>query len=349
MEARSVERNRNLDLIRVVAILLVVLLHVNSGQFPRPGDGWWFSNAVNSITRVCVPLFIILSGFLIVPRKNEPLAKHGKRILRILIALVAWSYIYIAWIMITGVTFGYQWDRTLTSLLDPTLLLSIAKYPVMAHLHFLYALILLYLFVPVLQGAFDPNRLSTAIYYAAICFLASTLSTINSLTGVSWLWVPDIGMFALYAGYAMFGAILSVVPLTRTVGALAAIGYVAATAATFFVTSILSKDAPTEAFQIYGSPTVIIASCCAFVALRSIEWPFSEQAGERISELAKLTLGIYFIHMIAILFAIRLSWELPLDDRFGRLVFSTILTFVASAIAAWLLRHKSFTRWLSPA
>lgn len=342
-------RNPNLDLIRVVSIFLVVLLHVNSGQFPRPGDGWWFSNAVNSITRVCVPLFVILSGFLIIPRKDEPLAKHGKRMLRILIALVVWSYIYIAWIMTTGMTFGYQWDRTLTSLLDPTLLLSMARFPVMAHLHFLYALLVLYLFVPVLQGAFDPKRLTTASYYVAICFLASTLSTINSLTGASWLWVPDIGMFALYAGYAMFGAILSVVPLTRTVGLLAAAGYLAATAVTFAVTSVLSKSAPTEAFQIYGSPTVIIASCCAFVALRCIGWPFSQKGGERLSEVAKLTLGIYFIHMLAILFAIRLSWELPLDDRFGRLIFSTILTFALSASAAWLLRYKSFTRWLSPA
>ena len=59
------------DLIRVVAIYLVVVVHV-SGQLTNiwgriPVDQWLIADIYGGIARVCVPLFFMISGYLLLP------------------------------------------------------------------------------------------------------------------------------------------------------------------------------------------------------------------------------------------------------------------------------------------
>lgn len=71
-------RNVALDLVRVIACLLVMVQH--SSEFYYIGDqgalvldssvysiGW-----LNSLSRTCVPLFVMLSGYFLLPMKGEP-------------------------------------------------------------------------------------------------------------------------------------------------------------------------------------------------------------------------------------------------------------------------------------
>jgi surface polysaccharide O-acyltransferase-like enzyme len=95
------------DLIRTVAIILVILLHaateVNPAvnfMSPQGVQLWWASNVYNSISRTAVPLFIMLTGALLLqPTKaEEPLRVFfKKRWNRIGIPVLFWGAIFFAW------------------------------------------------------------------------------------------------------------------------------------------------------------------------------------------------------------------------------------------------------------
>ena len=95
------------DLIRTVAIILVILLHASIQPYPNIGlmspqgvQIWWASNIYDSIARVCIPLFVMLAGVLLLqPSKaDEPLKTFfKKRLSRIGVPFLFWGATYFAW------------------------------------------------------------------------------------------------------------------------------------------------------------------------------------------------------------------------------------------------------------
>lgn len=86
------------DLIRTVAIFLVILLHISIEPIVAPPQlittAWWAFDFFNSIARPCVPLFVMLTGYLLLqPTKvNEPLKVFfKKRFARIGLPFIFWG------------------------------------------------------------------------------------------------------------------------------------------------------------------------------------------------------------------------------------------------------------------
>ena len=87
--------NFALDAIRTAGIVGVVLIHTVNSVSERPdffgGVSWWFAIILNSASRICIPLFIMLSGYLLLS-KDEDYKTTLKRIVnRLLIPLVFWT------------------------------------------------------------------------------------------------------------------------------------------------------------------------------------------------------------------------------------------------------------------
>lgn len=342
--AEEKPRDASLDLIRVVAIALVVLLHANAGQFLQPGDGWWISNALNSATRVCVPLFIIISGALLIPRQ-EPIRRHLQRAFKMATLIVIWSYIYAAWVMISGEGFGFLWDKRITTLLDPTIPIWIARTPMMTHLPFLYGLVVFYLFLPILQAVYSSPRGRVVLtYFAAICLAFSSLATVNAASGVSWVFLPGIEAFTLFAGYAAFGAIAgNYKPDARSAIALGLL-FVGVTALTSFLNSLISQQAPNEMFGTYWSPTVALASCFAYLLLRGVQVPEIARGG--VTKLAGLSFGVYFIHMVIMGKIIPFVWSHFSDERVTNVLLTAALSYLLSIAIVSLINSNRLTRLL---
>ena len=71
-------RNVALDLIRVVAIVLVLWQHAS--EYYYIGDNLSIIHAniplltwINSVARICVPLFVMISGYLLLPVSIHPM------------------------------------------------------------------------------------------------------------------------------------------------------------------------------------------------------------------------------------------------------------------------------------
>jgi surface polysaccharide O-acyltransferase-like enzyme len=137
--------------IRVAATLAVILTHVASG-FPSVSPDihsfqWNVGNIVLSATRFCVPFFLLLSGALLLKKKEDVDVFFKKRFSRILLPFAFWSIIY---------SFYSLFSETNASSLS---FFQIFKFlyhhfffKAFYHLWFMFVLIGLYLIFPILAG-----------------------------------------------------------------------------------------------------------------------------------------------------------------------------------------------------
>jgi surface polysaccharide O-acyltransferase-like enzyme len=64
-------RDIGFDVIRVMASVMVVVIHVSASLFYRFEAGWVAANFYDSLSRSAVPLFFMISGALLVPRDSD--------------------------------------------------------------------------------------------------------------------------------------------------------------------------------------------------------------------------------------------------------------------------------------
>lgn len=87
-----------LDVLRILAAFLVIVNHTNSGVFQSvtPQNGtWWLSVAWYALCKVAVPVFVMVSGAVLLGREDS-YRKCFARFGRIAAALLVFSYLYFA-------------------------------------------------------------------------------------------------------------------------------------------------------------------------------------------------------------------------------------------------------------
>lgn len=89
-----------IDNSRILAIFAVIVVHVGAkvvGENTIGSEYWWYGNIFESLARWCVPVFVMISGALLLdPNKKEDLLTfYRKRLHRIFIPFLFWSVIYL--------------------------------------------------------------------------------------------------------------------------------------------------------------------------------------------------------------------------------------------------------------
>ena len=134
------------DRIRNLATFMVVLIHASAPVAHGEGSDfnglwWWGGNFWNSLTRPGVPLFVMLSGYLLLG-KDYPLPVFLKRrFSRVVIPAVFWMLVYSL--------YGYLAKGSPASI--GAALKGIVTGPVHYHFWFIYLIIGLYLVYPILR------------------------------------------------------------------------------------------------------------------------------------------------------------------------------------------------------
>jgi surface polysaccharide O-acyltransferase-like enzyme len=101
------QRDTNLDLLRVLAAFAVVWLHVSAGVVATKPDVyseiWWIGNFADSFSRWSVPIFVMVSGALLLSKSSElaPLDFYQKRASRLLAPITFWTLFYVAFYVST--------------------------------------------------------------------------------------------------------------------------------------------------------------------------------------------------------------------------------------------------------
>ena len=192
-------RFAELDCLKGIAILMVILIHASDTVFSRNHDfdmEWFLAMVATSLSRVCVPYFVTVSGFLVLNRNKTAsfLQFYCRRFARILFPFVFWLAIYILW------RHFYEHEQ----LSVRQWLVEILQGPVYYHLWFLYMIVGLYLAAPFLSRMLDNLKDRQVALFMVLWFGLASL-----LPWAEWLLefetkVP-LGIFGSYFGYFLFG------------------------------------------------------------------------------------------------------------------------------------------------
>lgn len=316
-----------LDVVRLVAMFTVVCCHCTDpfnfypGTSPDIDDIKFWGAAYGAFLRPCVPLFVMITGALLLPVRNETSVFYKKRIPRVLWPFLIWSVLYALFPWLLGVFgfspetlvmfFPYSGEEAMRQSLEVSLN-YVAQIPfnfsaIAVHMWYIYLLIGLYLYLPIfsawVEKASRRAQRRFLVAWGVTLFLPYYQEFINNyLWGTcSWNAFDMLYYFAGFNGYLLLGHYLRHTDwsLSKTfiVGLPSfAIGY----AVTFFgFRHISTQPTPTpeeyELFFTYCSPNVALMTISVFLLCKKVNVKsiFLKKA------LANLTLcgfGVYMIH-----------------------------------------------------
>lgn len=291
------------DFIRAYSMVLVLLLHSSNEYYKcvmeTPIDSewsWWVATFYKSLSLPCVPLFVILSGSLLLQNSkvNEPIKLFfRKRFSRIVPAFIFWSFIYLAWAFFTSkapITIENIFNGLMYSFFTG------AYY----HFWFIYMIIGLYMLTPILRVLVASNNQKILEYTLILWFInVSIFPLIEFITGYS---LHD-SLFVLcgFVGYYILGVYLrGVSPNRLMLYGLYAISLMSTIVGTWILTFYYPIEGYTYLFFDYLSMNVVVESTTLFIILSKLT-SFKSRLS-RVYPVIRLiggnTLPIYFLHVI---------------------------------------------------
>lgn len=200
-----------LDLLRICAVVGVVAIHVFGAivsDADRSGTpGWWLAVVLDLGNVWVVPVFVMVSGALLLggrAQKAGPASFYRKRLLRLGPAFVFWQVFYVVvvrWLLS---------DQQLSLGSVAGMVIDGRTY---THLYFLWLIAGLYVIAPVLAAFLAGGGPRRAVIFAA-CVLAATVVTYSASGLMGWAgqprpiiltaltqWIPYVGYFL--AGWAL--------------------------------------------------------------------------------------------------------------------------------------------------
>lgn len=305
-----------LDYVRVFACFLVMVVHASENFYGAGGssdmagpqsflanetDRLWVS-VYDGFSRMSVPLFMIVSAFLLVPMKSGLTSWqfYRQRFLRILPPFFIFLLLYSTLPLLWG-----QIDAD-TSLKDLSRIFL--NFPTTAgHFWFMYPLISLYLFIPVISPWLEKATAKEERFFIALFLLSTCMPFLNRCFGEVWgqcFWNEYhlLWYFSGYLGYLVLAHYIRV-HLTwdrskRLVIGIAsmAVGAVL-TIYSFYVQAIPGEILVTPEIEIgwaFCTINCVLLTVGTFLAFSCIG---NAKSPRLLTELSKLSYGMYLMHI----------------------------------------------------
>jgi surface polysaccharide O-acyltransferase-like enzyme len=327
------------DLCRVIAIFGVIVIHACGEKFYRfPNinfSDWMPVNLLDSAVRCAVPIFVMLSGALLLPTGSDSVTLRQilMRSKKVLLPLLVWNIFYLHYV---GHFSG-----------QPINWLSMFYEPPMYHLWFVYMIVGLYLLLPLLQAAYAlvVNRVSLQWYFLGLWLL---VTVVPIYTAVPLLHQLQQTSLLGYGGYFLLGGILASGLRKNVINTWCWLAiYVGCVALTAYLTYSASVKANKviETAYLYFSLNVFVASSAAFVLFLRVKIrPSLRGPLEWLSDKCFL---IFFMHVIVLErvanYATRIGIDSVLPGGLGVLLIAFV-TFLSCLMIATLLRSLPKSR-----
>ncbi len=283
--------------------MLVILLHASIEPIPAtvvPGASevlvqWWSVNIYDSFARPCVPLFVMLSGALLLqPSKvDEPLKVfYKKRVSRIALPFLFWMGAYFAWDILVNqkaLTWQLVWE-------------GIVGGPYI-HFWFFYMLIGLYLVTPLVRifVAHADRRLMR--YFFALWLIGVSVVPLLNLLFMHNL-NNNVFLITGYIGYFLLGLYLLNIHVNRKLLLVSTFsGFIWTALGTYVITFTIGGSRQFF-FYDYFSFGVVLSSVALFLLLTQVKY---NRVKKRFPKLDRLihyisinTLAIYLFHFMVL-------------------------------------------------
>lgn len=340
---------------RVIACMMVVFVHAcefyyvgGSGiSIASEEDAAWVC-AIDSAFRCAVPLFVMISAYLLLPVEGGTLAFFKRRLTRVVVPFIIWSVFY--------ATLPYLWGDMASGDVGAALLrLTYNFNDASGHLWFVYMLIGLYLFMPMISPWLERCSRRAEEGYLWIWAVSLWLPFLHEWLGdvvgeAFWNEFNTLWYFSGYLGYAVLGHYLRKYwhPQRRTAilgGALMfVIGY-GFTAAIWYGRAFTAATlVELEISWRFCTPGVALCGLGVFLVVREV-FESRQTEPRAVSDISKLSYGIYLMHIFILTAIYRvLSPQLPTGWAIISIAAST---FVLCCVVAKVLSLLPGGEWLA--
>ncbi len=294
------------DFLKIGAMYAVVLIHsaaplliAYNRQGPRV---WWVGNLYDSLARWCIPVFFMLSGAFLIGKAQRvgPGPFLARRLQRIGIPFLIWSAVYFVWnIQMNNHDLSYG-----------SFLVTIIREPAYYHLWYLYVLMGVYLFAPLLSVYLQSASKRNVTYFIILWVIfGSVLPTVEAYFDFP-LFMISTAPYSLfrYLGFFLIGYLMRNSSCSRgwlTLYALVFLaGLLVTIAGTWWLTVVKGGGEFSGVFYEYYSPNVLIMSVSLFIIIKSLRLPSGvyvpNPVAGTISFVAGCVPGIYLVHALVI-------------------------------------------------
>ena len=316
-----------LDVVRFIAMFTVVCCHCTDpfnfypGTAPNIGEIKLWGAIYGSVLRPCVPLFVMITGALLLPVRGDASTFYKKRIPRVFYPFLIWSVLYNLFPWITGLLglnpqiildfFPYAGEEVMRQSFSVSLeyiLMIPFNFSILAvHMWYIYLLIGLYLYLPVfsawVEKASERAKLMFLLAWGVTLLLPYYYQFVsNYLWGTcSWNSFGMLYAFAGFNGYLLLGHYLKnlewSLKKTLTIGIpMFAVGYAVTFLGFRHITALPEyTDEMLELFFTYCSLNVVMMMIPVFMLAKKVKVN-SERMKKALANLTVCGFGIYMIH-----------------------------------------------------
>ena len=281
--------------LRFLAAVAVIILHVSASYIPSLGGNdysLFIINLYESSVRWSVPIFVIITGFLLNDDKPVNLSIfYQKRVKRILLPLLFWSIFYLIWIFAKTIILNREHNLT-------DIFISILEGKPYYHLWYLYMIIGIYFFAPLMNLVVNKLDEKNVFPFVLVMFVMSFFSVLQDLF-IEKEKTIFIFMFLKFIPFYMFGALYKNNTDIRFKWITSRLTIPICFLGIFMSFLILNKlwgiDVAFIAYS-YNNPLVVIMSLSLFTMFKLRSKP---RLSGKIFDLGNSkALGIYLIHPV---------------------------------------------------
>ncbi|GHT67944.1 membrane protein [Bacteroidia bacterium] len=300
-------------------------------------DGFWVS-LIDSLVRSCVPLFVLASAYLLLPIKGSSRDFFKRRFVRVLVPFIVWSLLYAVLPVCWG---GFAVADVRSNFVQ----LCTNMLPSASHLWFVYMLIGLYLFMPVLspwlKSVSKRGEQAFLLVWAISTFWHYGNALVGDLYGEAfWNEFHTLFYFSGFIGYLVLAHYIRTYidwSLRKSIcigTAFFIIGYLFTAIPFYHLTVVAGTLYELELSWRFCSPNVAMMTFGIFIMMKHIRLG-SGVVYSIVRRISQLSYGMYLMHI----FILNLSYYL-LHGYFSTpvtIALVAVSTFAATAIAARLL------------
>jgi surface polysaccharide O-acyltransferase-like enzyme len=334
-----------LDVVRIFAIILVVATHSAGNLFWSEQISkimWSTDDIFIAFVRIAVPLFVMVSGALLLSRTEPYTTFFTKRIAKVILPWIAWTGIYILWNI-------YYHNADIST---PYMFLKHAYVTFMSQFWFIPMILGLYALTPFLRIFITTASKRDIIYLLSIWLLAYSIYPLFQL-----ILRPEYTMpvpFVLeHIGYFLLGYLLlkwfSHPPATWALCLILFISVFANSLGTF-AADMINKPALQSYFWNNISIFIVAATVSIFLLIKKLfaekQFIINSRLYNVIALISNASFGIYLVHMIVLETLLTLLPSISIDNIFAIPLVTTI-TYTISLGVIMLIQRTPAKKYLA--
>lgn len=297
------------DMARIIGVLLVIVMHsvdriVFSAIENTPTHmgmisfRWLTGVTYKSIASICVPILLMLSGYLLLSENQNITDFLKKRLSKVVIPLFVWTIMYLLWDgAFAGKTYVDIAELSIQSFLANT-----GKF----HLWFLYALLGLYIVTPILRCFVRTASDTDLLYAIGVWLAASIVFELFSKTVGYRLVLFEQHYVSGFLGYYLAGYYIGrqkcVIKIVWT-SVIAILILVIGKSFWAYCIRVNNGVMDAGAFD-YLKWHVILLSIAGFIAIKEMACSLEKRTPPAVQNIltiiSKTTFGIYLVHVMVL-------------------------------------------------